>query len=115
MLQDMDSAGRNLIVYDMVTGSKFLLRAGKTVIRDAWLERANLLIQQAKMDLSEDLASRARSASEPAELARSFSFSRKSVFRRDREDSRRKPKRPSSSTGVNPAAHTCEEMVGSVI
>ena len=114
MIQDMDREKRNLIVYDMVTGTRFLLRAGKTSTRDTWLDRSSLLIQQAKMEMSKELASRARSVSEPADLIRTFSFSRKSVFRRDREESRRKAKRPSSSTGVRPA-QTAEEMVGTSV
>lgn len=110
MIQDMDKDRRNLIVYDMATGTKFILKCSKSSVRDQWLNKSTLLIQRAKLDISKDLASRVRSTSEPAELARSFSFSRKSVFRR--EGSRGKVKRPSSSTGVNPAAaHGPEEIV----
>lgn len=107
MIQDMDKGRCNLIVYDMVTGTKFILKAAKPDIRDNWLEKSSLLIQRAKLDISKELASRARSVSEPAELARSFSF-----FRRDGESSRRKVKRPSSSTGVNPAR---EEIVRQIL
>lgn len=111
MIQDRDRDRRNLIVYNMATGTKFVLKCIKSSIRDYWLNKSSLLIQRAKLDLSKELASRVRSASEPAELARSFSFSRKSVFRR--EGSKGKVKRPNSSTGVNPAAvHANEEMVG---
>ena len=48
MIQDMDHERRNLIVYDRVTGTKVLLRASKPAIRNAWLDRANLLIEDAK-------------------------------------------------------------------
>ena len=112
MIQDMDREKLNLIVYDMVAGTRFILRAAKTAIRDDWLSESSQLMQKAKLDMSKELASRVRSASEPADLARSFSFSRKSVFRKEREDSRRRSKRPKSSSGVNHAAQASEEMVG---
>lgn len=105
----MDKERRNLIVYDMVTGTKFILRASKASIRDQWLDRSNLLIQKAKQDVSMEMASRVRSASEPAELARSFSFSRKSVFHRDGE---RKNKRSRSSIGSAPP--TSDEKVSNL-
>lgn len=108
MIQDMDRDKRNLIVYDMVTGTKFLLQAVKSSTRDAWLTKSNHLIQQAKVAISKELASRVRSSSEPPELAHSFTLTRKSVFRRD---SKRKVKRPSSSTGVRTAPQGNEEMV----
>ena len=104
----MDIDKRNLIVYDMITGTKFVLRAAKTVTRDMWLTKSCLLIQQAKKDISNQLAARSRSTSEPTELARAASFSRKAMFRKEREGSKRKVKRPSSSTGVRENA---EDMV----
>ena len=109
MIQDMDRERRNLIVYDMVTGTKFLLRASKTPSRDLWLERSTDLIQKAKT--SSDLINRARSTSEPTELAHTFNFARKSMFRRDKDGSKGKVKRPSSSTGVRPVLQGSEEMV----
>ena len=107
----MDKERRNLIVYDMVTGTKFILRASKPTIRDQWLEKSNLLIQKAKQDVSMEMALRVRSASEPAEFAHSFSLSRKSVFRRDGE---RKNKRSKSSIGVSSAPPTSDEMVSNL-
>lgn len=110
----MDREKRNLIVYDMVAGTRFILRAIKPVVRENWLSESSQLMQKAKLDMSKELASRVRSASEPAELARSFSFSRKSVFRREKEDSKRKSRRPKSSSGVNPRAAGSVEVVGGV-
>ena len=96
----MDIDKRNLIVYDMITGTKFVLRAAKTVTRDMWLTKSCPLIQQAKKDISNQLAARSRNASEPTKLARAASFSQKAMFRKEREGSKRKVKRLSSSTGV---------------
>lgn len=108
MIQDMDSGKRNLIVYDMVTGTKYLLRAAKSTSRDLWLNKSNALSLKAKKEISEELAtSRTRSASEPMEFARSFSF-----FRREREGSKRKSKRPTSSTGLRRPSQSNEEVVG---
>ena len=110
MLQDRDKDKRNLIVYDMLTGSRYLLRASKPSLRDSWLEKSSQLIQKAKADLSKELALRSRSVSEPAEFARSFSFS-KNKHRRDRDEARRsRVKRPSSSTGVR-STTASEEIV----
>ncbi len=101
MIQDMDRDKRNLIVYDMVTGTKFLLRASKPSLRNVWLDRANLLIEEAKQ-LATTERSRSRSNSEPPEvLAQSLSM--RKGWRKERErdgGSKRKIKRPSSSTGV---------------
>lgn len=97
----MDKDKRNLIVYDMPTGTKFLLRAVKSSVRDTWLEKSNDLIQKAKKAVSSELASRVRSTSEPLE-------SKKASFRKDREGSKRKAKRPSSSSGVRTASQGSE-------
>lgn len=110
MIQDMDRDQRNLIVYDMVTGTKFVLRAAKPSIRDVWLDRSCDLIQRAKQSVSSEMAVRVRSSSEPAELVHTFSFSRKGTSRRDKEGSKGRIKRPSSSTGVHPPPQG-EEMV----
>ena len=116
MVHDMDIDRRNLIVYDMVTGTKFLLRAAKTSLRDSWLNHSSGLIQKAKKDLAARKASRSRCASEPVEFSRTNSFSRgKAAIKREREgSSRRRLKRPSSSSGVRMVSPGSEEMVRGV-
>lgn len=107
----MDTQKRNIIIYDMITGTKFTLCAAKTSIRDNWLNQSGHLIQQAKKELSKQLASHSsHSSSEPVEP-----FTRKSsMFRKEREGSgsRRKGSRPGSSTGVRVTSPASEEMVG---
>ncbi len=94
MTQDMDPGRLNIITYDMVTGTKFILRAPKTSVRDRWLSRANELIRLAKQNNTGFM--RGRSASEPGEsLARTPTFMRRSVFKR--ESTKRKSRPPSSS------------------
>lgn len=112
MIQDMDRDRRNLIVYDMVTGTKFLLRAVKPSIRDVWLDKSSEHIQKAKKCISNELALRVRSTSEPTELAHTFSFAKKAMFRRE---SKGKVKRPRSSTGVHSAPQGSEDVVRLVL
>ena len=96
MTQDMDPGRLNIITYDMVTGTKFILRAPKTSIRDMWLARANELIRLAKQNNTGFM--RGRSASEPGEhLSRTPTFMRRSMLSK-RESTKRKS-RPSSSSG----------------
>ena len=113
MTQDMDPNRLNIITYDMLTGTKFILRAPKTSVRDKWLAKANELIRLAKKEAADSLNTRNRSSSEPNEyLSRTSSFSRKSMFKRDREGSkRRSTKRPHSSTGIRGASSSPEEQV----
>ena len=106
MIQDMDRDKRNLIVYDMVTGTKFLLRAPKTSIRNTWLDRANQLIEAAKQLVSTE---RSRSSSEPPDLVRPLS-SQKSGRGKEREGSKRRLKRPGSSSGVREASMSPSQL-----
>ena len=101
MIQDMDRDKRNLIVYDMVTGTKFLLRASKPSVRNTWLDRSNLLIEEAKQLVSTE---RSRSSSEPPELAGLRKSHRGKE--KEREGPKRKLKRPSSSTGTRESSST---------
>ena len=116
MAQDMDSLRRNIIIYDMFRGTKFILRASKTSVRDHWLSQSADLIQEAKIKVA-NMLSRQRSDSDPNEyLSRSPSLSmQRSMIRKDRE--KRNHLRPNSSTGFrmslspSPEEQVCEELV----
>lgn len=45
MAPDMDPQKKNLIIYDMNSGTKFILTATKTSVREQWLIRTQKLIQ----------------------------------------------------------------------
>ena len=45
MAPDMDPQKRNLIIYDMNSGTKFTLTATKSSAREQWLSHAQRLIQ----------------------------------------------------------------------
>lgn len=101
MAQDMDDLRRNIIIYEMLTGTKFILRAPKTSIRDLWLTQSNDLIRKANTEAA-NMLSRQRSSSVPGEYpSRSPSFAQRSTIRKDREVPKtRSLRRPHSSTGV---------------
>ena len=105
MIQDMERERRNLIVYNMATGTKFLLRASKSSVRDTWLNWTNLLIEEAKRQVSTE---RSRSSSEPPEL--SLPHKGHTLHHggkeREREGPKKKLKRPSSSTGTRESSST---------
>ena len=58
MTQDMEPTKRNIIIYDMQTGTKFILRAQNMSIRNSWLEKSNQLIRKAKMEAAKTLTVR---------------------------------------------------------
>jgi len=101
MAPDMDDLRRNIIIYEMLTGTKFILRAQKTSIRDLWLTQSNDLIQKANTEVA-NILSRQRSSSVPGEYpSRSPSFAQRSTIRKDREVPKTKSlRRPHSSTGI---------------
>lgn len=45
MAPDMDPQKKNLIIYDMKSGTKFILTATKTSVREQWLTHTQKLIQ----------------------------------------------------------------------
>ena len=45
VVQDMDSQRRNLIIYDMQSGTKFVLTAAKSSVRDQWLKETRKLMK----------------------------------------------------------------------
>ncbi|CAI8009161.1 Kalirin, partial [Geodia barretti] len=70
MAPDMDPQKKNLIIYDMNSGTKFTLTAAKSSMREQWLSKTQKLIQSAKADTSRSAAdNKSRAASEPPELA----------------------------------------------
>ena len=110
MTQDMDPGHLNIITYDLLTGTKFILRAPKTSVRDTWLHRANELIQAAKQRST--FTPRGRSSSEPAGeySPRSPSFMRRAVLKR--ESSKRKSvSRPQSGSGSRRQSTSPEQHV----
>ena len=117
MAQDMDGLRRNIIIYDMLRGTKFILRASKTSVRDHWLSQSADLIQEAKIKVA-NMLSRQRTSSDPNEyVSRSPSLSlQRSMTRRDRE--KRNHLRPLSSScfrmslSPSPEEQVCEEQKG---
>lgn len=111
MTQDMDPNKQNIIIYEMLTGTKFILKVLKTSTRDSWLSKANELIRKAKRESANNLTSRGRSFTDPLEyILRSPGVTRK--LKRDREGSsrRRSMKRPSSS-GPRDSITSSEDQV----
>lgn len=106
----MDPSKLNIITYDMLTGTKFILRAPKTSVRDSWLTRANELIRLAKQSGGGLL--RGRSSSEPAEggVQRTPTFTRRSVFKRESTKRKSVSSRPTSASGRSYTPH--DEKVG---
>ena len=47
MAPDMDPKKKNLIIYDMNSGTKFTLTAAKSSMREQWLSKTQKLIQVA--------------------------------------------------------------------
>ncbi len=105
MTQDMDPSKLNIITYDMLTGTKFILRAPKTSVRDNWLARANELIRLAKQSGGGPL--RGRSASEPGEggVQRTPTFTRRGVFKRESTKRKSVNSRPMSASGRGHRSH----------
>ena len=58
MTPDMEHTKRNIIIYDMQTGTKFILRAQSTSVRNSWLEKSNQLIRKAKMEAAKTMTIR---------------------------------------------------------
>lgn len=58
MTPDMETTKRNIIIYDMQTGTKFILRAQTMLIRNSWLEKSNQLIRKAKMEAAKTMTIR---------------------------------------------------------
>ena len=58
MTPDMEHTKRNIIIYDMQTGTKFILRAQTTSVRNSWLEKSNQLIRKAKMEAAKTMTIR---------------------------------------------------------
>ena len=58
MTPDMEHTKRNIIIYDMQTGTKFILRAQTTSIRNSWLEKSNQLIRKAKIEAAKTMTIR---------------------------------------------------------
>ena len=58
MTQDMEATKRNIIIYDMQTGTKFILRAQNMSTRNSWLEKSNQLIRKAKIEAARTLTVR---------------------------------------------------------
>ena len=112
MTQDMDANKQNIIIYEMLSGTKFILKALKTSTRDSWLTTANELIRTAKRESVNNLTVRGRSSTDPLEyILRSPILGRK--LKRDREGSsrRRSMKRPHSSTGPRESVTATEDQV----
>ena len=111
MTQDMDPGRLNIITYDMLTGTKFILRAPKTSVRDTWLNRANELIQAAKRRST--FMPRGRSTSEPAGeyFPRSPSFMRRAVLKRESTKRTKSVSRPQSGSGSRRQSSSPEQHV----
>lgn len=75
--QDTDNTGLCLILYEMHSGNKYILRAPSLSIRDAWFSRLQELISVKKKDPHK------RSFPELSEptMSRSPAIQKKSVFR----------------------------------
>ena len=72
----MDPQKRNLIIYDMQSGTKFILQSLKSSVRAQWLARTQELVVAAKA--ASLPPNRTRSVSEPVEfLSRSPGIARK--------------------------------------
>lgn len=103
----MDPQKRNLIIYDMQSGTKFILQSLKSSVRDQWLARTQQLVVAAKAAAQSMLApNRTRSASEPVEfLSRSPGIARK--LRKEGQVVKRLGqgtlKRPGSGDGRSPS------------
>lgn len=84
--QDKDNAGLGLILYEMHSGNKYILRAPSVSIRDGWYSQLHKLISANKV--KKDTLKRA--ISEPTDpMGRSPSIPRKSVFGVRREPAKK--------------------------